>query len=210
MKKRILVVSTGLVHPTITAKRRLKAVIRGSGLADVVSVRRVGGLSRLAGGGFDAAVLYFHRRHISGLALTALDRFVAEGGGLLAVHGASASFKKTSRYFDILGGRFVKHGKIEPYTVSRAEGGDPAFRVTASFRVTDELYIHRYRDDVAFQYVTGTTDGPEPVVWTRDYGKGRVCYISLGHEAAVFANEAVKTIVTDALSYILGPGRGGE
>jgi type 1 glutamine amidotransferase len=210
MKKRILVVSTGLVHPTITAQRRLKAIIRGTGLADIVTVCRVEGLVRLAGGGFDGVVLYFHRRRISQEALAALDRFVAGGGGLLAIHGASASFKKTPRYFDILGGRFTGHGDIEPYTVSRADDADPAFRVTEPFAVTDELYIHRYRDDVAVRYATAAVHGPEPVVWTHSYGKGRVCYVSLGHEAAVFTIEAVKTIITDALSYILRPDRGGK
>lgn len=210
MKKRILVVSAGIVHPTITAQRRLSAVIRGSNLVDIDTVRDVEGLTRLSEGTFDGVVLYFHRRYISDEALGALDRFVAGGGGLLAIHGASASFKETHRYFDILGGRFVNHGRIEPYTIKRTQGADPAFSVTEPFSVTDELYIHRYGNDVGVQYATETAHGPEPVVWTRAHGKGRVCYLSLGHVGAVFKNEAVRTIISDALSFIVGLGRGGR
>jgi type 1 glutamine amidotransferase len=210
MNKRVLVVSAGLFHPTVTGRRRLAEIIRGHGRIEPVTVSRIGSLTRLSEGTFDAAVLYFHRRHIGDGALSALDRFVTGGGGLLAVHGASASFKKNQRYFDILGGRFVSHGTIEPYTVVRTGWADPAFTVTDPFTVTDELYIHNYRDDTTIQYVTQTKDGLEPVVWTRTYGKGRICYVSLGHVAAVLQNDAVRRIISDALTYILGAGREGH
>jgi len=207
MKKRVLVVSAGLVHPSITARRRLNAIIRGHDRVEPAITSRIGDLTRLSGEKFDAAVLYFHRRHISEPALFALDRFVAGGGGLLAVHGASASFKKSPRYFGILGGRFVSHGRVAPYTVLRTGWADSAFTVTGPFTVTDELYIHNYRDDATIQYATQTKDGLEPVVWTRVYGKGRICYVSLGHAAAVLEDNAVRQIISDALSYILRLGR---
>ncbi len=210
MKKRMLVVSAGLVHPSVTARRRLNAIIGGDDRIEPVVTSRVAGLARLSEGGFDAALLYFHRRHICEAALSALDRFVTDGGGLLAVHGASASFKKTPHYFDILGGRFLTHGRIGPYTVLRTGWADPAFTVGEPFTVTDELYIHHYRDDATIQYVTQTKDGLEPVVWTRLHGRGRVCYISLGHAAAVLRDNSVRQIISDALSYILRLGREGK
>ncbi len=207
MKKRVLVVSAGLVHPTIAARRNLAAVIGDSGWIDSVTTRNVEGLTRLSEEKYDGVVLYFHRRRISEKALNALDRFAAGGGGVLAIHGASASFKQTPGYFDILGGRFVGHGAVEPYTITRAKGADDAFRILEPFRVTDELYIHRYDRGVTVQYATETAEGPEPVVWTRTYGKGRVCYVSLGHAGAVFKNEAVRTIISDALAFIISAGR---
>lgn len=202
MKKRLLVVSAGLVHPTLSARRRLDRIIGGSGLFDRVTVHDIEDVRRLNEQQFAGVVLYFHRRRISEQALGVLDRFVTGGGGLLAIHGASASFKDTPGYFDILGGRFVSHGKIEPYTVVRTKRADDSFDVREPFTVTDELYIHRYDRDVTVQYATETPGGPEPVVWTRMHGKGRVCYISLGHVSAVFTNDAVCRIVSDALAYI--------
>ena len=204
MKKRLLVVSAGLVHPTIGGRRRLDGIIGGMDGIEHTAVHRVEALTRLNEGRFDGVVLYFHRKRISEAALDALDRFVVGGGGMLAIHGASASFKEVPRYFDILGGRFVSHGRIEPYTVERTATARPTFTVTEPFAVTDELYIHRYEDDVTIHYATETAGGPEPVVWTRAYGKGRVCYISLGHIPAVLENKAVRRIIEDGLIYIAG------
>ena len=208
MKKRILVVSAGFIHPSIPARRGLSAILMARDRIGPTFISDIEELALLADDGFDGIVLYFHRRNISDEALVALDRFVAGGGGLLALHSASASFKKKPRYFDILGGRFVGHGKIEPYTVSRATGASPFFSVIEPFTVTDELYIHQYRDDVTIQYATETKAGSEPVVWTRGHGKGRVCYVSLGHVASVLRNDAVKGIISDALSFILKIGQG--
>jgi uncharacterized protein len=204
VKKRILVVSAGVVHPTCSARRRLDGIIRRLGGIEYTTVRDVESLTRLPGGTFDGVVLYFHRRHISDGALDALDSFVGGGGGLLAIHGASASFKKIPRYFDILGGGFVSHGAIEPYTVFRVGKADPAFSVSEPFVVTDELYIHRYTSDVTVRYATETAGTTEPVVWTRLHGRGRVCYVSLGHRSAVLADESVRRIVSDALTFIVG------
>jgi type 1 glutamine amidotransferase len=208
MKKRVLVVSAGLVHPSLAARSRLRAILSGVPGTLPTFTSSVEGLKRLSDNAFDGVVLYFHRRRISDEALSALDRFVAAGGGLFALHGASASFKGTDRYFEILGGRFVGHGKVERYTVSRAAGAGAAFSVSLPFSVTDELYIHRYRDDVTIRYTTETKDIKEPVVWTRSHGKGRVCYLSLGHVAKVLEDASVRQIVADGLSFVLkvGPG----
>jgi hypothetical protein len=210
MKKRVLVVSAGLVHPSLSARRHLEDIISAYGLIDHTTVHDVESLTRLDRDDFSGAVLYFHRRHISDRALGVLDRFVKGGGGLLAIHGASASFKKTPRYFDILGGRFVGHGKIEPYTVFRIGGDDPLFSVTEPFAVIDELYIHRYDSDVTVHYATERTGRTEPVVWTKAYGEGRVCYISLGHVSEVLKCREVRQIITDALSFIAGTRSEGK
>lgn len=204
MKKRVLVVSAGLIHPTLSARRNLDGIIGGHDLVDHTTVRDIEELTRLDEEEFSGVVLYFHRRRISGRALDALDRFVKRGGGVLAIHGASASFKETPRYFDILGGRFVSHGRVEPYTVFRVGGGDRVFTVAEPFTVTDELYINDYRSDVIVCYATRTAGGDEPVVWTRRYGDGRVCYISLGHVGAVLRGEPVRRIISDALTFIVG------
>jgi hypothetical protein len=102
MKKRILVVSAGLVHPTLSARRHLEGIISAYGVIDHTTVRDVEALTRLDRDDFSGAVLYFHRRHISDRALGVL--IAREGGGCWRSTGVG-SFKKTPRYFDILGGR---------------------------------------------------------------------------------------------------------
>jgi type 1 glutamine amidotransferase len=59
--------------------------------------------------GFSALVIYIHHKRISQSALTSWIVFVSDGGGILAIHSATASFKKQT-FFEILGGRFIGHG----------------------------------------------------------------------------------------------------
>ena len=204
MKKRLLVVSAGIFHPSISARRELNKILKSLSGIDFIAISNIETLTRLSDGGFDGVILYFHRKKISGKTLDSLDSFVKGGGGILALHSASASFKKSSRYYDILGGRFTTHGKVEPYTVSRTDSADRVFGVIEPFTITDELYIHSYDDDVKIQYATETKDKKEPVVWTRSYAKGRVCYVSLGHVPKVLKDDSVRRIITNGLSFILG------
>jgi hypothetical protein len=209
-EKPVLLVSAGVVHPTLSARRRFHTIVHQDALVSATVTSRVENLTLLDGGGFEGVILYFHRRQITDGALGALDRFVSGGGGLLAVHGASASFKKTPRYFDILGGRFVSHGPVGSYTVRRTAAAFSAFGVMEPLAVTDELYIHEYGKDVTVHFSTDTDRGPEPVVWTRRHGKGRVCYVSLGHVAAVMNDRAVRRIMADGLLWTLGHQREGK
>ena len=204
MKKRLLVVSAGTFHPSIAARRELNKILGSLSEIDFITTSDIEDIVRLSDGEFDGVILYFHRKKISEMTLEALDNFVKGGGGLFALHSASASFKNSPQYYDILGGRFTSHGKIEPYTVSRANGADPVFGVKETFTITDELYIHAYNEDVKVQYVTETKGKKEPVVWTMAYGSGRVCYFSLGHVSKVLKNDLVRRIITDGLSFILG------
>ena len=128
MTKRVLAVSAGLVHPTLSARKKFRRIIENASDIQAAWTSGVTDLAALGGGGYDGAIVYLHRQTINDEALDALDRFVAGGGGLLAVHSASASFKQVPRYFEILGGRFITHGKIEPYTVRRTDRAAPFFR----------------------------------------------------------------------------------
>jgi len=210
MKKRILVVSAGIFHPSIPARRRLNKILKGWDKIDLTTTSNIEALTRLSEDKFDGVLLYFHRKKISERALDVLDSFVTGGGGILALHSASASFKESSRYFDILGGRFTSHGKIEPYTVSRTKEADPVFGIAEPFTITDELYIHSYDDSVKVQYVTETKGKKEPVVWIKNRIRGRICYVSLGHVSKVLKDDSVRQIITDGLSFILGLDKGGN
>jgi type 1 glutamine amidotransferase len=201
--KKVLVISKGIVHPTIIARRRFMTVLKGIGGLSIDVRSGIESLRRIDGGGYSGVVLFFHRQKISPRALHELATFVSGGGGLLAVHSASASFKTTPGYFDILGGRFVTHGKVGEFTISPREKRDAIFGTIEDFTVRDELYIHEYRDDITVHFETKTESGMEPVVWTRKHKKGRVCYLSLGHVARVMNVHAVREIIERGLLWTI-------
>lgn len=202
MEKRVLVVSAGVFHPTIPARRLFKEILTGIKGVRPVYTSSVEDLGALKSGGYDAVCLYFHRKRISTDALEALHDFVSSGGGLFALHSASASFKETPEYFEILGGRFVSHGKISEFRVSPADSTSKIFKGVGEFTVKDELYIHEYDRDVKVHFDTKVDGSVEPVVWTREHGKGRVCYFSLGHVASVLKKGEVRSIIERALKWV--------
>ena len=168
--------------------------------------RRVASLEALpAQPAVRAIVLYIHHETVSADALEALDTFVRQGGGLLAVHAASASFKGASRYFDLLGGQFVEHGPVESFEVRPAEPQSDLFAGIPPFSVTDELYRHEYDPGNLIHFTTTVGDEREPVVWTRSHGSGRVCYCSLGHTLDAMRRPEVWQILQRGLAWACSP-----
>ena len=189
MKQSVLLVSKGVVHPSLQARRRLRALlaeeavpglVAGDGPAGTVSVERGAAPAGLSNGAADeaeqadrgaggasqeaapesraggeaaaekglppfkvssrlrrlldpdpritaAVVLFFHEKSPPDGAVEALARYVSNGGGLLVIHGAVASFKAYSGYAELIGGSFVGHDNPGPVLVYPAEKKRPGF-----------------------------------------------------------------------------------
>ncbi len=202
MKPNVLVISAGIVHPNLIARHSFKKILDESNEFSYTFSSKVEDLTLLNKRNFSSVILYFHRQEISENSLDILDNFVLQGGGLFAVHSASASFKKHSKYFEILGGRFVSHGKIIPFNVYPEESSGEIFPDLKTFSVFDELYIHEYQGDVTVRCATDINGVKEPVVWTKEHGKGKICYCSLGHQAKVMEIPEVKEIIKGCINWI--------
>jgi type 1 glutamine amidotransferase len=204
MKTRVLLVSDGLVHPSLLGRfwlRRGLAAMPGYRFQRVASLEALPGLKAES---FQGVALYIHHETISPAALERLENFVHRGGGLLAVHSASASFTQEERYLDILGGNFREHGPIERFLVEPVAGRDEIFHTIPAFWVTDELYRHDYDADNRVHFYTAVGEKHEPVVWTRCYGQGRVCYCALGHTVSTVRHPQVQRLLQRGLMWACG------
>lgn len=197
--KTILLVTDGIFHPTwlgrMTLHRALKH-LEGFSFVHISSLEQLPvDLSRYA-----ALVLHFHHKTISSTALKQLDQFVQGGGGLLAIHGATASFKKSLTYHRVLGGRFIGHGPVENFEVRRKK--ENIFSDIDDFFVKDELYIHALEPEIEVHF-TATCDGREiPVVWTCQHGKGRVCYSVPGHTTSTMQHPIYLRLLQQGLLWV--------
>jgi hypothetical protein len=98
---------------------------------------------------------------------------------------------------------------------------DPAFPATKhlppSFNFTDEFYqtkdFSREKARVLLRLDTSKlppnpefrrTDGDFPLAWAKMYGKGRVFYSSLGHDAKTWDNPDVYHMYFEAIKWALG------
>lgn len=141
-----------------------------------------------------------------------IDRLIAAvrgGTGLGGFHGGMGdAFRDSPPYQFMVGGQWVAHpGDIIDYRVDIARPGHP---------ITDGIGDFDYRSEQYFMHVdpgnevlaTTTFSGehaPEtkgvlmPVVWTRQFGEGRVFYSALGHQAREFAHPQMREILRRGL-----------
>lgn len=197
--KKILLVTDGLIHPPLLGRWILGRILRKMKGFSFEHIRTLEQLSADVEK-FSALVLHYHHARISPAALRRLDGYVKNGGGILAIHAATASFKETLPYFDLLGGRFIGHGKVEEFEVRQVR--KEIFGALGNFTVRDELYIHELNPGIEVHF-TAEHDGREqPVVWTYRCGKGKICYTAPGHTSATMSNPIYQEILRGGLRWV--------
>jgi uncharacterized protein len=155
------------------------------------------GFLRLDSGDYDVVVLYHTRGDITDEQMNALSRFVREGGGFVGVHGAAASFRDSPEFHALLGGIFIKHPPPRRYTVSIRDPEHPITKgLDEEFDIVDEMYTYDYDPRVEI-LATALWKGQEhPVVWTKSWGTGRVCFFALGHDAEIAKQAPFSDLLT--------------
>jgi type 1 glutamine amidotransferase len=153
-----------------------------------------------------------------------LMEFVNSGKGLMGLHAATDSYPKSwPSYAGLIGGGFQSH----PWTkLVPVKNVDPNNVVNAGldgrdFEVDDEIYQFRLdtakATELRFLLVLDVakmgkdaakgnrkTDGPYPVSWIANHGKGRVYYCSLGHREQIFWNPLVLKHYLAGIQFALG------
>jgi type 1 glutamine amidotransferase len=133
-----------------------------------------------------------------------LAKAVENGVGLAGFHGqAGDSFRECVEYQFMIGGQWVAHpGDIIDYRVNITRPDDPLMQGISDFPYTSEqYYMHVDPSNEVLATTTFTGDHAwwidgvvMPVVWKRNYGKGRVFFSALGHQAKEFAVPEMRTI----------------
>ena len=134
---------------------------------------------------FDAVLMYGNWNQHQPMRreqLTALLRFVDEGGGFVPVHCASACFGGSPLFVKLVGGRFARHGG-EEFAARNVAGPSALLDGFEPFLAWDETYEHDALSDD--REVLQTRDG-EPWTWLRRQGRGRVFYTASGHDHRVW------------------------
>lgn len=198
--KKILMMTAGLFHPPLPARLALRRALVG---LDGFEFHAVGSLEHLPADldSYDAIVIYAHHQKLSETALKKLDGFVSGGGGLLGVHSATASYKTVPHYFEIIGGQFTGHGKVEKFSVEPL-GRIDVFQDIPAFDVVDELYYHETQPGVEVHFVSRQNGEDVPVVWTYLYDEGRVCYAVPGHRTATMKLAAYQKLLQQGLRWV--------
>ncbi len=155
----------------------------------------------------DLIALYFHHPRVEPGTVAALCRYVGDGGALLAIHGALASFKGEPAYTDLLGASFAGHQPVGAREMRLArEGAASRGGLPGCVAVTDEVYEHEFRHEVDIWYrwhEGGSSERGAAAVWTRGYAAGRVACFASGHRAAVWRSPGVVEVIAGLLGWLL-------
>jgi uncharacterized protein len=205
----VIVAGSDVHHDLIGGALALQSLLVDAG----IRTRRAVGLERFvnplpATAGTDVFVLYTAGGALSGREQEALSELVAGGKGVVAVHasivfasdGTEASPDRTRA--ELLGCRYLSHG---PDGVSgrykvQILGRHSITEGVEVFDIEDEYYhielIETSKVEVLAQ--RWSSIGDEPILYVRQHGEGRVCYLSLGHDMRAWGNPGFRSLVCQA------------
>lgn len=133
----------------------------------------------------------------------ALVDFVENGKGLFGLHSATVVNERNTKYIDLIGGRFIHHSHYHEFPVKIEDKEHPITSGVGDFKITDELYVlDRQPEDAHILATAVWEDKVQPLVYTKNYGIGKVLYNAMGHDQAAYENPACQKLVIQGLKWI--------
>jgi type 1 glutamine amidotransferase len=130
--------------------------------------------------------------------------FVRAGGGLLSAHCATVISEENPELARLHGGRFLSHPPQFDFCVYPLSRPHPITEDLPSFVVHDELYYQEVASDVQIHAVAFDRGIAHPMLWTREEGTGRIVHVAPGHGPLVWAVDAYRRLMLQALEWAAG------
>ena len=164
---------------------------------------------------YDVLVFYTSGYKLSELQERALEKFVEDGGGIVGIHGASFSFGNSKAWMRLLGAKFTGHiPGTHPLNIVIADPKHPITAGIEPFTIIDEEYKHDFADVDRHVLARFRERPPKSdqkanmdIVWTREVGKGRVFYCSLGHGKDAWENPSWQKLIVQGILWSAGRPR---
>lgn len=207
---KVLVFCDDLYHPAATVRAGLAPLV-ASGVCTFDWVENAAGWDPRQLSGYDLVLLSKSNvcsaldktPWLAGSTEGALRDFVRAGGGLVAVHSGTASYKDWPAVRTVLGGVFDRHPPPCAVTVEPRAGHPLTAGVPAAFVIHDEHYQMIMDDPAADVFLrTHSEHGVHPAGWFRREGAGRVVVLTPGHFSAVWLHPSMQRLIANALQAV--------
>ncbi len=167
----------------------------------------------------DVAILFARRQPLTELQQKEVESYLASGKPLVAMRTASHAFSlrgdapaglKNWNEFDktILGGSYRDHGSGGSEIVAPKDASSPLLARVSGFpwKSKSDLYNVKPLAEDATVLIAGrdASGAEEPVAWTRQVGKSKVFYTSLGGEDD-FKNSDFRKLLSNAVEWAVQP-----
>jgi type 1 glutamine amidotransferase len=141
-----------------------------------------------------------------------LDRLMAGGGGILAVHVGVCSLLDLSAWSAVTGCAWIDgrstHPPLGPSRVEVFPSAHPIGRGIADFELIDERYTDLDIAEGSTVVAAHRIDGAlHPLLWTRTVGGARVVSDALGHGAESYNSDGHRKLISRSVDWLVGTGR---
>jgi len=160
---------------------------------------------------YDVVAFMLYNKSLPMLSATGKEnllKFVKDGKGFYVQHLASASYGDWEEFGKLCGRHWVMgtsgHGPRSVFECQIAEVDHPIIRGLEDFKIFDELYAKLQGDEPIEVLVTAESDWSEqtePIVFVRDYGKGRSVHNALGHDHKAIMNDTCRLLITRGVEW---------
>jgi type 1 glutamine amidotransferase len=225
-----LLVLSGGRHPYQESTPILEAFLSTAG-HQVTTTEEASVLARAADlNGYDALVFNTRRESLpdvgdmtlSPAEQDGLKAFIHGGKAFICLHISTCLPKTWSAYHDITGGGWITGSSFHPpygeFAVHVSAPEHPAVQGVADFKTHDELYMglalaagnnvfltadaaegtHPWGPERRPKHMPG---GTFPLGWTRQYGKGNVFVLLLGHDGRSFQTPEFQQLVLNGVDW---------
>ena len=151
----------------------------------------------------------------------AFQRYIRAGGGFVGIHSASGSMRQWPWFWEMLGGKFLRHPKLQPFTIKVKDPKDPSTaHLGTSFQWTDEFYFLDHMpeglhvllagdltslNDPAKDKYPGKQFGDEfPLAWRHQFDGGREWYTALGHKPEYYSDPKLTKHILGGILWAMG------
>ena len=163
----------------------------------------------------DLIVQYWTMGQITKEQQQGLLEAVRNGTGIAGCHGGLGdSFRQNTDYQYMVGGQWVSHpgGRIN-YKVDIVNTDDPITKGLTDFEIknTEQYYMHIDPNSEVLATTTFSNQHNDwiqgavmPVSWKKRYGKGRVFYLSIGHDPKDFDTPSAWQLLSRGIRWASG------
>ena len=137
-----------------------------------------------------------------------LLKYVSGGGNIVSLHFACSSFQDWKEFGAMLGRVWKKgvggHGPYGEFEVNIKDSEHPITKGLTDFKTEDELYAKLTGDEEVKVLVSAYSDWSkrvEPIVFVKQYGKGRVVHNVLGHALDSKQNPSYQKLLTRGVEW---------
>lgn len=142
----------------------------------------------------------------------AFIKWIQSGKAFIGMHSATDTFKGYPEFVEMIGGAFLTHGAQVGVECINQDPEHPATRhLGPVYPIFDEIYVLKnfHREKVhgiltLEKHPNTLVPGDYPIAWSKQVGRGKLFYTSLGHREDVWLSPDYQKHILGGIKWALG------